>query len=131
MITASSDDPEAPAIALLQRLAARAYCKGLLQGVAAKGWAARQAESAASKPSRRGRPKAAATPAPSLFDAAPVPPDCLSQLLRECGALSDKALLAASELAPDRFAAQLELERQAGRIRQLWEDGEALWEALG
>ena len=44
--------------------------------------------------------------------------------------LSDKALLAASELEPDRFAAQLELERQAGRIRRIWEDGEALWEAL-
>jgi type I restriction enzyme S subunit len=110
------DPSDEPATALLERLAA-------------KKWAARQAESAAGKPSRRGRRKAAATPAPSLFDAAPVPPDGLATLLRECGSLSEKALLAASELEPTRFAAQLELEQQAGRIRRIWEDGEELWEA--
>ena len=93
--------------------------------------AARQAEAAASKPSRRGRPKAAATSAPGVADAAPAPPDLLTNLLRECGALSSKALLAASELEPVRFAAQLELEQEAGRIRRIWEDGEALWEAVG
>ena len=32
-------------------------------------------------------------------------------------------------LGPVRFAAQLEREMQAGRIRQTWEDGEELWEA--
>ena len=90
--------------------------------------AARQADASASKPSRRGRMKAAAPPEASLLDAAPAPPDLLATLLRECGALSSKALLAASELEPDRFVAQLELEMQAGRIRQLWEDGEQLWE---
>jgi hypothetical protein len=58
-----------------------------------------------------------------------VPTDCLANLLRECGALSEKALLAASELDPARFQAQLELEAQAGGIQQLWEEGEALWEA--
>ena len=93
--------------------------------------AARQADAAAGKPSRRGRRKVAATPAPSLFDAAPAPPDQLATLLRECGALSEKALLAASELEPQRFAAQLELEQAAGRIRPCWEDGEEMWEALG
>jgi hypothetical protein len=65
------------------------------------------------------------------LDAAPVPPDCLANLLRECGALSEKALLEASELEPARFRAQLELEVQAGRIRQTWEDGEDLWAAVG
>ena len=42
-----------------------------------------------------------------------------------------QALLAASELEPVRFAAQLELEQEAGRIRQLWEEGVGLWEACG
>ena len=93
--------------------------------------AARQAEAAAGKPSRRGRKKAAAPPEPSPGDAAPVPSDLLSQLLRECGSLSDKALLAASELDPARFRAQLALEALAGGIQQLWEEGEALWEAVG
>ncbi len=92
--------------------------------------AARQAEAAAGKPSRRGRKKAAAHPVPSPVDAAPVIPDRLASLLRECGSLSEKALLAASELDPARFQAQLELELQAGGIQQLWEEGEALWEAV-
>jgi len=93
--------------------------------------AARQAESAASGPSRRGRRQAAANPAPSPVVAAPVSPDRLASLLRECGALSEKALLAASELDPARFRAQLALELQAGGLQQRWEEGEALWEAVG
>jgi hypothetical protein len=60
-----------------------------------------------------------------------VPSDLLSKLLRECGSLSEKALLAASELDPARFQAQLGLETQAGEIQQIWEEGEALWEAVG
>jgi type I restriction enzyme S subunit len=90
---------------------------------------ARQAEATASGPSRRGRKKAAANQDPSPVDAAPVTPDRLANLLRECGALSEKALLAASELDPASFQAQLELEIKAGRIRQTWEDGEDLWDA--
>ncbi len=43
--------------------------------------AARQAEAAAGKPSRRGRQQAAAAPAPGLVAAAPVTPDPLAQLL--------------------------------------------------
>ena len=91
--------------------------------------AARQAEAGAGKPSRRGRPKAAAnpesinrhaTPAPSE----PLPLDLLTQLLRECGALSERALLAASELEPGRFTEQLQLEMQAGKIREELEEGE-------
>jgi type I restriction enzyme S subunit len=94
--------------------------------------AARQAEATASGPSRRGRKKAAANPAPSLFDAAPVPPDCLAKLLRECGSLSEKALLAASELDPARFRAQLAEERSRGSLRDtVDEDCQALLEALG
>lgn len=93
--------------------------------------AAREAESAGSSPSRRGRRQAAANPVPSPADAAPVTPDRLANLLRECGALSEKALLAASELDPARFRAQLALELQAGGLQQRWEEGEALWEAVG
>jgi type I restriction enzyme S subunit len=93
--------------------------------------AARQAEAAASGPSRRGRRQAAANPEPSLFDAAPVPPDRLSNLLRECGALSERALLAASELDPAGFRAQLALERELGAIQATLEDGQVLLEAVG
>ncbi len=56
--------------------------------------AARQAEAAAGKPSRRGRRKAAAHPDQYPLPAAPAPPDLLAQLLQECGALSERALLA-------------------------------------
>jgi type I restriction enzyme S subunit len=93
--------------------------------------AARQAEAAASGPSRRGRRQAAANPVPSLFDAAPVPPDRLANLLRECGALSERALLAASELDPAGFRAQLALERELGAIQATLEDGQVLLEAVG
>lgn len=92
--------------------------------------AARQAEAAAASPSRRGRKRAAAHPVPSTVDGAPVPPDLLCQLLRECGTLSRKALLAASELEPVRFEAQLEMEMQPGRIRRIDDNGEDVWEAV-
>jgi type I restriction enzyme S subunit len=108
------DPGDEPASALLERIRAE-----------------RQAEAAASGPSRRGRRQAAANPAPSPVVAAPVSPDRLASLLRECGALSEKALLAASELDPARFRAQLALELQAGGLQQRWEEGEALWEAVG
>lgn len=92
--------------------------------------AARQVEAGAGKPARRGRPKAAASPATVAREAAPVPADCLAALLRECGALSERALLAASELEPARFRAQLALERQRGAIRDTTEDdGQVLLEA--
>jgi type I restriction enzyme S subunit len=92
--------------------------------------AARQAEAASSGPSRRGRKKAASSPDPVALEAAPVPPDYLAALLKECGALSERALLAASELEPARFRAQLTLERQRGAILDTPEDsGQVLLEA--
>jgi type I restriction enzyme S subunit len=85
--------------------------------------AARQAEAAASGPPRLGRKKAAANPATVALEAAPAPADCLAALLRECGALSERALLAASELEPARFRAQLALEQGRGAILETTEDG--------
>jgi hypothetical protein len=93
--------------------------------------AARQAEAAASGPSRRGRRPAAAHPDPSPGDAAPVTPDQLANLLRECGALSARALLAASELDPANFQAQLAHERSLGTIGHGNDDGQELLEAVG
>jgi len=93
--------------------------------------AARQAEAAASGPSRHGRRQAAANPVPSPVDAAPVSPDRLANLLRECGALSKKALLAASELDPVSFQAQLAHERSLGTIGHGNDDGQELLEAVG
>ena len=91
--------------------------------------AARQAEAAAAGPSRRGRKKAAANPVPGPVVAAPVPPDLLSKLLQECGTLSEKALLAASELDPERFRVQLALERASGAVRERREDTQLVFEA--
>lgn len=79
--------------------------------------AASQADAGEGKPPRRGRRKAAATPDQILLDAAPVPHDLLSGLLRECGALSERALLAASELETGLFRRQLAMEMEAGSIR--------------
>lgn len=98
--------------------------------------AARQAEAAAGKPSRRGRPKAAAHPAPINRNAAPapsepLPPDLLTQLLHECGALSERALLAVSELEPERFEQQLFRELERGTAREVQANGQVLLEAVG
>lgn len=92
--------------------------------------AARQAGVAAGKPSRRGRRKAAASPELAPLTAAPAPADLLAQLLQECGALSERALLAASELDPAGFRAQLELEKGMGAIRETAQDGQVLLEAV-
>ncbi|MDM7953493.1 MAG: restriction endonuclease subunit S [Cyanobium sp. CZS 25K] len=91
--------------------------------------AARQEEAAAGKPARRGRRKAAAHPDKAPRTAAPAHPDLLAQLLQECGALSERALLAASELDPAGFRAQLALEQGLGVIRETAEDGQVLLEA--
>ena len=92
--------------------------------------AARQAEAGAGKPSRRGRKKAAATPDPIALDAAPVQPDLLSGILRECGALSELALLAASELDPRKFRQQLAQDIAHGVVREIDEDGLELLEVV-
>jgi type I restriction enzyme S subunit len=93
--------------------------------------AARQADAGAGKPSRRGRPKAAANPDQLPLDAAPVPPDFLAGLLRECGALSERALLAVSELEPQRFQQQLYRELESGTAREVQDNGQVLLEAVG
>ena len=111
---AVKDPGDEPASALLARI-----------------WAARQAEAAAAGPSRRGRRPAAANPAPSPVDAAPVTPDRLANLLRECGALSERALLAASELDPASFQTQLAHERSLGAIGNADDDDQELLEAVG
>jgi type I restriction enzyme S subunit len=92
--------------------------------------AARQAEAGAGKPSRRGRRKAAAHPDQLLLDAAPIRPDLLSGLLRECGALSELALLAASELDPGNFRQQLAQDIAHGVVRETDEDGHVLLELV-
>jgi len=89
--------------------------------------AARQVEAAAGKPSRRGRRKAVAHPEENDPPAVPAPPNHLARLLQECGALSERALLAASELDPRRFQQQLALELEAGNILEVHEEGESLW----
>jgi type I restriction enzyme S subunit len=91
--------------------------------------AARQAEDGAGKPSRRGRRKAPTTPDRNARDVAPLPPDALAAILRECGALTERALLAASELPPKRFKEQLTLERTRGLVSELVEEG--VWVAAG
>jgi type I restriction enzyme S subunit len=93
--------------------------------------AARQVEAGAGKPSRRGRPKAAANPDQLPFDAAPVPPDFLAGLLRECGPLSERALWAVSELEPERFQQQLFRELESGTAREVQANGQVLLEAVG
>ena len=108
------DPGDEPASALLERIRA-----------------ARQAEAAASGPSWRGRRQAAANPVPSPAEAAPVTPDRLANLLRECGALSERALLAASELDPASFQAQLAHERSLGTIGHVVDDDQELLEAVG
>jgi len=93
--------------------------------------AARQVEVAAGKPSRRGRRKAATNPDQIAMEAAPVSADFLAGLLRECGALSERALLAVSELEPQRFQQQLYRELESGTAREVQENGQVLLEAVG
>jgi len=93
--------------------------------------AARQAEAGAGKPSRRGRRKAAINPDQIEIEAAPVPADFLAGLLRECGALSERALLAVSELEPERFQQQLYRELESGTAREVQDNGQVLLEAVG
>jgi type I restriction enzyme S subunit len=93
--------------------------------------ATRQADATAGKPSRRGQKKAATHPDQLPLDAATVMPDLLSGLLQESGALSERALLAASELDPACFRVQLELERSNGMVRETHEDGQVLLVAVG
>ena len=60
-----------------------------------------------------------------------MPPDALAEILRECGALSERALLAASELEPGQFQQQLFKELESGAAREVQNDGQVLLEAAG
>jgi hypothetical protein len=48
-----------------------------------------------------------------------------------CGALSERALLAVSELEPQRFQQQLYGELESGTAREVQADGQLLLEAVG
>lgn len=52
-------------------------------------------------------------------------------MLRECGALSERALLAVSELEPERFEQQLFRELERGTAREVQANGQVLLEAVG
>lgn len=88
------------------------------------------AKAGSGKPARRGRPKAAANPDQLPFDAASVPPDFLAGLLRECGPLSERALLVASELEPGRFEQQLFRELEWGIAHEMQANGQLLLAAV-
>jgi len=103
----------------------------LLERPAAKKWAVRQVEANTAKPSRRERPKVPPNPDLRSHEAAPVPADFLTALLRKCGALSKRALLAVSDLGPQQFQRQLQMELERGSAREIQDDGQVLLEAVG
>ena len=102
------DPNDEPASVLLERIKAQ-----------------REAEAAAKKPAKRGRKKKA-DPAQIV-----IPEDIadnhLAKVLEECGALSERALLAASELEPGVFQLQLTKELKACGLKQIDVDGEAAY----
>ena len=74
----------------------------------------REAEAAIKKPAKRGRKKKA--DAAQLAIPAGIADNHLAKVLEECGALSERALLAASELEPNIFELQLGKERKEALI---------------
>ena len=78
--------------------------------------AQREAEAAAKKPAKRGRKKEA--DAAQLVIPAGIADNHLTKVLQECGALSQRALLAASELEPAVFQLQLLRELEGGLIKK-------------
>ena len=87
--------------------------------------AQREAEAAAKKPAKRGRKKKADTA--QLAIPAGIADNHLAKVLEECGALSERALLAASELEPGVFQLQLAKELVAGGLKQVDVSGEAAY----
>ena len=85
----------------------------------------REAEAAAKKPAKRGRRKKA-DPAQLVIPQG-IADNHLTKVLAECGALSELALLAASELEPGVFQLQLSKELAAGAFKQIDIDGEAAY----
>ena len=87
--------------------------------------AQREAEAATKKPAKRGRKEKADTA--QLAIPAGIADNHLAKVLEECGALSKRALLAASELEPGVFQLQLTKELAAGGLKQVDVDGEAFY----
>ena len=102
------DPNDEPASVLLERIKAQ-----------------REAEAAAKKPAKRGRKKKA--DAAQLVIPKGIADNHLAKVLEECGALSELALLAASELEPAVFQLQLTKELAAGGLKQVDVDGEAFY----
>ncbi|WP_115160777.1 restriction endonuclease subunit S [Synechococcus sp. UW86] len=93
------DPNDEPASVLLERIKAQ-----------------REAEAAAKKPAKRGRKKKA--DAAQLVIPEGIADNHLAKVLEECGALSERALLAASELEPAVFQLQLSKELEGGLIKK-------------
>ncbi len=102
------DPNDEPASVLLERIKAQ-----------------RNAKAAAKKPAKRGRKKMA--DAAQLVIPEGITDNHLAKMLEECGALSQRALLAASELKPAVFQLQLSKELNAGALKQVDVDGEAAY----
>lgn len=97
------DPNDEPASVLLQRIKAQ-----------------REAEAGAKKPAKRGRKKKAD---PAQLDIPKgIADNHLAKVLEECGALSERALLAASELEPNAFELQLAKETREALIMRNTED---------
>ena len=82
--------------------------------------AQREAEAAAKKPAKRGRKKKA-DPAQIVIPEN-IADNHLAKVLEECGALSERALLAASELELNAFELQLATETREALIMRNTED---------
>lgn len=102
------DPNDEPASVLLERIKAQ-----------------RAAEAATKKPVKRGRKKKADTA--QLVIPEGIADNHLAKVLEECGPLSERALLAASELEPGVFQLQLSKELKTGALKQVDVDGEAAY----
>ena len=102
------DPNDEPASVLLERIKAQ-----------------REAEAAAKKPAKRGRKKKAE--AAQIVIPEGIADNHLAKVLEECGSLSERALLAASELEPGVFQLQLTKEIDAGGLKRVDVDGEAAY----
>ncbi len=85
----------------------------------------REAEEAAKKPAKRGRKRKA--DAAQIVIPEDIADNHLAKVLEECGAISQRALLAASELEPAVFQLQLTKEIDAGGLKRVDVDGEAAY----
>lgn len=102
------DPNDEPASVLLERIKAQ-----------------REAELSTKKPAKRGRKRNADAPQHDIPEGFAL--NHLAKVLEECGALSEHALLAASELEPGVFQLQLSKELNAGGLKQIDLDGKAAY----